>query len=188
MQKEKQQENQEDSQMDQIAEDEDLDGPMPVDALKDKGIAAADVKKLVDAGFRTVESIAFTPKKTLINIKGLAESKIDKIIEAAHQLVDMGFSTAKAFFEKRKNMVFLRTGSDAVDLLLKGGVETGSITELYGEFRTGKTQICHQLCVTCQLPIKDGGGQGMAMYIDCEGTFRPERLVQIAERYGLDTE
>ena len=84
MQKEKQQENQEDSQMDQIAEDEDLDGPMPVDALKDKGIAAADVKKLVDAGFRTVESIAFTPKKTLINIKGLAESKIDKIIEAAH--------------------------------------------------------------------------------------------------------
>lgn len=72
--------------------------------------------------------------------------------------------------------------------MLKGGIETGSITELYGEFRTGKTQLCHQLCVTCQLPIKDGGGQGMAMYIDCEGTFRPERLVQIAERYGLDSE
>ena len=55
-------------------------------------------------------------------------------------------------------MVFIKTGSDAVDQLLKGGLETGSITELYGEFRTGKTQLCHQLCVTCQLPIKDGGG------------------------------
>ena len=91
---------------------------MEIEALKDKGIAAADIKKLVDAGYRTVESVAFTPKKTLINVKGLSEGKIDKIIEAAHQLVDMGFSTAKAFFEKRKNMVFLRTGSDALDQLL----------------------------------------------------------------------
>ena len=77
-------EEEQDSQMEQIGEDEDVDGPMPIDALKDKGIAAADVKKLVDAGFRTVESIAFTPKKTLINIKGLSEGKIDKIVEAAH--------------------------------------------------------------------------------------------------------
>jgi DNA repair protein RAD51 len=36
------------------------------------------------------------------------------------------------------------------------------------------------------MPIKEGGGAGMAMYIDCEGTFRPERLVPIAERFGLD--
>lgn len=143
-------------------EEEDVDaeddGPMEINALKDKGIAAADIKKLQDAGFQTVESIAFTPKKTLINVKGLSEGKIDKIIEAAHQLVDMGFCKASVFFEKRKNLVFIKTGCEAVDQLLKGGLETGSITELYGEFRTGKTQLCHQLCVTCQLPIKDGGG------------------------------
>lgn len=100
----------------------------------------------------------------------------------------MGFSTAKAFFEKRKNLCFISTGCNALDELLKGGMETGSITELYGEFRTGKTQLCHTLCVTCQLPVKDGGGAGMAMYIDCEGTFRPERLKPIAERYGLDVD
>lgn len=82
--------------------------------------------------------------------------------------------------------MFLRTGCKGLDDLLKGGIETGSITELYGEFRTGKTQLCHTLCVTCQMPIKDGGGAGMAMYIDCEGTFRPERLIPIAERFGLD--
>ena len=60
-------------------------------------------------------------------------------------------------------------------------METGSITEMYGEFRTGKTQLCHTLCVTCQLPVDQGGGEGKAMYIDTEGTFRPTRLVQIAE-------
>lgn len=91
------------------------DGPTPIAALQDKGIAGADIKKLVEAGFRTVESIAYTPKKTLINVKGLSEAKIEKILDAAHQLVDMGFSTAKAFFEKRKNLVFLKTGCDSLD-------------------------------------------------------------------------
>ena len=170
-------------------EDEiDMDGPVMIDQLTEKGIAKGDVDKLKAAGLTTVESVAFTPKKTLILIKGLSEAKIDKIIEAAHQLVKMGFQTANTFFQTRKNLVFLKTGCSALDNLLKGGVETGSITELYGEFRTGKTQLCHTLCVTCQLPIKDGGGAGMAMYIDCEGTFRPERLEPIANRFGLDPE
>jgi len=87
----------------------------------------------------------------------------------------MGFQSAGAFLEKRKDQVYLSTGSKALDTLLGGqGIETGSITEIFGEFRTGKTQLCHTLCVTCQLPVKDGGGAGMAMYIDTEGTFRPE--------------
>jgi DNA repair protein RAD51 len=83
-------------------------------------------------------------------------------------------------------LITLTTGSTALDELLRGGFETGSITELFGEFRTGKTQLCHQLCVTCQLPVDKGGGEGKALYIDTEGTFRPQRLVAIAERYGLD--
>lgn len=67
--------------------------------------------------------------------------------------------------------------------LLADGIETGSITEIFGEFRTGKTQLCHQLCVTCQLPLDQGGGEGKALYVDTEGTFRPQRLLAIAERY-----
>ena len=63
-----------------------------------------------------------------------------------------------------------------------------SITELFGEFRTGKTQLCHTLCVTCQLGVTSGGGEGKALYIDTEGTFRPERLSEIAVRYGLKPE
>eukprot|EP01006_Ploeotia_vitrea_P017431 TRINITY_DN48552_c0_g1_i1.p2 TRINITY_DN48552_c0_g1~~TRINITY_DN48552_c0_g1_i1.p2 ORF type:complete len:100 (+),score=5.00 TRINITY_DN48552_c0_g1_i1:256-555(+) len=98
----------------------------------------------------------------------------------------MEFQTAAEYFEKRKNIINLTTGSTEFDKLLGGGIETNSITEIFGEFRTGKTQICHTLCVTCQLPREKGGGEGKAMYIDTEGTFRPERLTTIAERFGLD--
>lgn len=78
------------------------------------------------------------------------------------------------------------TGSAELDKLLGGGIETGSVTELFGEFRTGKTQLCHQLAVTCQLPIDSNGAEGKALYIDTEGEFRPERLLAVAERYGLE--
>ena len=74
------------------------------------------------------------------------------------------------------------TGSKELDKLLQGGIETGSITELFGEFRTGKSQLCHTLAVTCQLPIDMGGAEGKCLYIDTEGTFRPERLLAVAER------
>lgn len=94
-------EEEEDSQMTGAQEEAD-EGPTPIASLEDKGINKNDIKKLEEAGFKTVESIAFTPKKTLVNVKGLSEAKIDKILEAAHSLVDLGFSTAKAFFEKRK--------------------------------------------------------------------------------------
>ena len=85
-----------------------------------------------------------------------------------------------------RNLVTLTTGSIEIDKLLEGGIETGSITEVFGEFRTGKTQLCHTLCVTCQMPITEGGAEGKAIYIDTEGTFRPARLQAIAERFGLD--
>lgn len=83
-------------------------------------------------------------------------------------------------------MVKLTTGSVEIDKLLEGGIETASLTEVFGEFRTGKTQLCHTLCVTCQMSVTDGGAEGKAIYIDTEGTFRPARLQQIAERFGLD--
>lgn len=85
-------------------------------------------------------------------------------------------------------MHFISTGSKAFDTLLGGGIETQSITEAFGEFRTGKTQLSHTLCVTAQMPKSMGGGQGKVVYIDTECTFRPERIRSIAERFGLDPE
>merc|ERR1719487_1647042 len=107
---------------------------------------------------------------------------------AAKQLVPMRMVSAAEMLQMRKNMVKLSTGSGQLDGLLTGGVETGQITEVFGEFRCGKTQLCHTLCVTCQLPIDKGGAESKALYIDTEGTFRPERLKSIAERYELNSE
>jgi DNA repair protein RAD51 len=63
----------------------------------------------------------------------------------------MGFTTATEFHQKRSEIIQLTTGSRELDRLLGGGIETGSITEIFGEFRTGKTQLCHTLAVTCQV-------------------------------------
>lgn len=100
----------------------------------------------------------------------------------------MGFTTATEFHARRNELISITTGSKNLDAILGGGMETGSITELYGEFRTGKSQLCHTLAVTCQLPVDMGGGEGKCLYIDTEGTFRPTRLLAVAERYGLNGE
>ncbi|KAI4344666.1 hypothetical protein L6164_011865 [Bauhinia variegata] len=161
-------------------------GPLPVEQLQASGIASIDVKKLRDGGFCTVESIAFTPRKDILQIKGISDAKADKIIEAASKLVSLGFTSARQIHEQRLEIIQITTGSRELDKILEGGIETGSITEIYGEFRSGKTQLCHTLCVTCQLGLDQGGGEGKAMYIDAEGTFRPQRLLQIADRFGLN--
>jgi len=108
------------------------------------------------------------------------------LLRALTQRWSSGVAHCVQVQQQRQDICMLTTGSRELDGLLKGGIETGSITEIFGEFRTGKTQLCHTLCVTCQLPPEQGGAEGKAMYIDTEGTFRPERLVEIAEKYGLN--
>ncbi|KAG6411611.1 hypothetical protein SASPL_129694 [Salvia splendens] len=163
-------------ELEQPEESEDIqNGPYPVEQLQASGIAAIDIKKLKDAGLCTVESVAYAPRKELLQIKGITS-----------KLVPLGFTSATQLHAQRLEIIQITSGSKELDRILEGGVETGSITELYGEFRSGKTQLCHTLCVTCQLPLDQGGGEGKAMYIDAEGTFRPQRLLQIAERFGLN--
>lgn len=91
----------------------------------------------------------------------------------------MGFTTATDYHQKRSEIIQLTTGSRDLDKLLGGGIETGSITEIFGEFRAGKTQLCHMMAVTCQLPVNMNGGEGKCLYIDTEGAFRPERLLAV---------
>jgi DNA repair protein RAD51 len=168
-----------------VSEQQDEFGPQLIRKLQSQGISAADIKKLEDVGYHTVEAVAFAPKKSLLAIKGISEAKADKLLVEASKLVPMGFTTATEFHQKRSELIQLTTGSQELDRLLAGGIETGSITEIFGEFRTGKTQLCHTLAVTCQLPIDQNGGEGKCLYIDTEGKFRPERLLEIAERYKL---
>ncbi|KAF9764107.1 DNA repair protein RAD51 like protein 1 [Nosema granulosis] len=172
----------------QIEEEEFKSETTSLDVLKNQGIGPADINKLIEAGFNSVEALAYAPKKQLLTIKGFSDVKVDKLIKEAAKLVPMGFTTASAYHQKRQELVYLTTGSSELDKLLNGGIESGSITEIFGEFRTGKTQICHTVAVTCQLPPEQGGANGKALYIDTEGTFRSERFFPIAERYGLDPE
>ena len=72
-----------------------------INRLEEMGISPADVKKMQEGGFNTVECVVFTAKKNMLNIKGLTEGKIDKIIEAANKLVKNEFMTAKEFQQKR---------------------------------------------------------------------------------------
>lgn len=159
-----------------------------IDKLQDVGINAADIAKLKASGFCTVSSILMVTKKDLANIKGITEQKIEKIQEAALKIEDGGFITGYTVMLKRKNIVRVTTGSKNLDTLLGGGIETKAITEVFGEFRSGKSQLCHTIAVTAQLPRNQGGGGGKVIFIDAEGTFRPERIIKISERFGLDSE
>ncbi|KAL0234903.1 hypothetical protein GEMRC1_001488 [Eukaryota sp. GEM-RC1] len=159
-----------------------------IDRLTEAGISSTDVKKLKEAGFYTVKAVIMHTKKDLCAVRGLSEAKVEKILEAAGKLVFSGFASGREVASRRANIIKISTGSSEFDTLLGGGIETMSITEVFGEFRTGKTQICHTLCVTTQLPRTMGGAQGRVAYIDTEGTFRPERIEPIAERFGLDVD
>lgn len=156
------------------------------------GIGPAITKKLIDTGFNTLASIATASIGELMTVGNLGEKTAKKIVQCARDKLDYGFVSADVILETRRNMLRVTTGSDSLDDLLGGGVETGAMTELYGEYRTGKTQLCHQLCITAQLPSSMGGFNTdeknpiSCIYIDTEGTFRPERIVSMANRFGKD--
>jgi DNA repair protein RadA len=152
------------------------------------GVGKALSGKLVDAGFESVSSLAAAVPAALVEAAGINESAARRIISAARESADLGFFTGRELLEKRKGVGRLTTGSSKLDQLLGGGVETQAITEFYGQFASGKTQLCHQLAVNVQLPRERGGLEKKAVYLDTENTTRPERMVQMAEHLGLDPE
>ncbi|KAG5853948.1 meiotic recombination protein DMC1/LIM15 homolog isoform X1 [Anguilla anguilla] len=159
-----------------------------IDLLQKHGINVADIKKLKSIGICTVKGIQMTTRRALCNVKGLSEAKVDKIKEAAGKLLSNGFLTAFEYSERRKQVFHITTGSLEFDKLIGGGIESMAITEAFGEFRTGKTQLSHTLCVTAQLPGEDGYTGGKVIFIDTENTFRPDRLKDIADRFSVDQE
>ncbi|KAK4513646.1 Rad51-domain-containing protein [Mucor lusitanicus] len=174
--------------MSQTQSDDEETGFLLISKLESSGISATDIKKLKEGGYYTVESVAYAPKKALLAIKGISETKADRILGEAAKIVNLGFTTAMDVHQRRQEIVTITTGSAELDRILGGGIETGSITELFGEFRTGKSQLCHTLAVTAQLPVSMGGGEGKCLFIDTEGTFRPSRILSIANKYSLNGE
>ena len=150
------------------------------------GVGEATLNKLIKSGFGSLESIAYTPPSIISDESGIGEKTTAKLIKASMDRLGIGFKSGEEIWEVRKNIARITTGNKELDDLLGGGVETGSLIEFFGEFRTGKTQIAHQLCVNVQLDKEQGGLGGTALYIDTEGTFRPERIIQMSEGLDLD--
>jgi DNA repair protein RadA len=169
--------------------DEDL---LDVNLDSIKGVGPKTKEKLIRGGVESVLDLAVSLPKELEDILGGSEESASSLVFSARQhlvskgLLEREFIPASEVMERRREMMRLTTGSKNLDDLLCGGVETQSITELFGDFGSGKTQLCHTLCVTCQLPPDEGGLSGGTIYVDTEGTFRPERLHQIAETRCLD--
>ena len=157
------------------------------------GVGEETQKKMNSAGIESVMDLAAALPDELVEAIGGARDRASALIFVAQNklresgILEKEFVSASIALEKRQSMIKCTTGSQNLNDLLKGGIETQALTEFYGEFGAGKSQICHTLCVTSQLPIEEGGLGGNALYIDTEGTFRPERLQQIAEGRGLDS-
>ncbi len=144
------------------------------------GVGPATAEKLKDNGFDSYQGIAVASPGELSNTADIGESSAADIINAARDEADIGgFETGADVLERREQIGKLTWGVDEVDELLGGGVETQSITEVYGEFGAGKSQVTHELAVTVQLPAEHGGLEGSAIFVDSEDTFRPERIDQM---------
>jgi len=151
------------------------------------GVGPETAKKLREAGFTTIEAIAIASPAEISSIAGIGESSALKIIQHARKMASIGgFESGDKVLERRRNVKKITTGSKDLDALFGGGIESQAITELFGEFGSGKTQLCHQLAVNVQLPEEKGGLNGCAIVIDTENTFRPERVIQMAMAKKLD--
>jgi DNA repair protein RadA len=117
------------------------------------------------------------------------ETLSELVLRAKQKLIEDGllqkeFSSAEKMLEVRERMVKFTTGSPSFDLFLGGGIETQALTEIAGEFGSGKSQLCYTLCVTANMSNYGNS----VIFVDTENTFRAERIHQIAESRGLDAE
>ncbi|BDH80177.1 DNA repair and recombination protein RadA [Methanothermobacter tenebrarum] len=151
-------------------------------------VGSKTAQKLREAGFGDMMRLATATAKELSVKADIGEGVAEKIIEAARKAEKIDFETALDVMERRKDIGRITTGSKALDELIGGGIETQAITEVFGEYGSGKSQLAHELVVTVQLPEDRGGLNGEAVFIDTENTFRPERVEQIANAFELNIE
>ncbi len=153
------------------------------------GIGPAVSAKLESAGVYDLMSLAVMGPNELSDISGVSPAVARKAIQAARNMLDLGFQDGMEYSKKRANVTYITTGSKNLNDLLGGkGVESKAITEAFGAFGSGKTQLGLSLAVNVQLPLEKGGANGKCVFIDTEGTFRPQRIRQIAEGMGANPE
>jgi len=171
-----------------LASSEDAAGRLALSNIEE--IGPATEKRLNEAGFRSIRDLLVRGPVDVAEVTGMEMDKSAEICNKARMMleelgiIDKSFVTATSLFSKRRDRI--SSGSNSFDDLLGGGLETKAVTEVYGEFGTGKTQLCHTLCVMVQQDTLAGGLDAKALYIDTENTFRPERIVSISDTRGID--
>jgi DNA repair protein RadA len=159
-----------------------------------EGVGPVTTKKLTDAGIHNIMDLIVRGPIDVADVTGMDKETAEKIVTKARQtlmeqgLITKDFVTATEIYKRRQDIGKISTATQCLDQLLDGGLETQALTEVYGEFGSGKTQFCLTMCVMCQKPKQEGGLEGGVLYIDTENTFRPERIVSIAKAKGLDPE
>jgi DNA repair protein RadA len=146
------------------------------------GVGAATAEKLASSGFDNLIAVAVATPGQLVDASGVSEVVARKMINSARDMLEMGFESGNEVLKKRERVIKISTGSKAFDAMMSGGFETGAITECFGEFGSGKTQVGHILAVN----IIKAHPKASVVYIDTENTFRPERIIQLANGIGID--
>ncbi|MHA1371942.1 MAG: DNA repair and recombination protein RadA [Promethearchaeota archaeon] len=142
------------------------------------------LKLLMEEGITTLRRLSMVNYRDLADIDGISENRARKLVFQAREKLGMcDFITVD---ELEENWKWITTGSEAVDEIMGGGVTTGRITELFGAFKSGKTNFVNTLCITVQLPEEEGGLDGDVVYIDTEGTFSKAKIARIARRFGIE--
>lgn len=156
-----------------------------------KGITEPTINKIKKADIFTVVDLAIQMPKRLAEMADIGKDTAEKAIEKALIYVSSGYITATELHEQHKKRTKLSTGAKELDELLGGGPESETTLEVIGEKGTGKTQICMKLAIQAQLPIEEGGlskdgEEAEVVWIDTEDTFRPDRIIEIAQACGLN--
>jgi DNA repair protein RadA len=167
------------------------DNSFSIDVLKE--ISFTVIALLKKSGFLSLKDLVVCGPSELSSQTGIDIDDsfliYNQALAALEQngIIEKRFIPATTLYHKRKNIGKISTGSKNFDFLLGGGIETKSITEVCGEYGTGKTQLCHTACVTVQQDYSNGGLKGNALYVDTENTFRPERIETISKLRKLDS-
>ena len=159
-----------------------------------EGVGPVTTKKLSDAGIHNIMDLIVRGPVEIAEVTGMDKETTEKIVNKARQqlieegLISKDFVSATEIYKRRQDIGRITTGTNCLDTLFEGGIETQALTEVYGEFGCGKTQFCHTMCIMVQKSKEEGGLSGGVLYVDTEGTFRPERIVSIAKANDMDPE
>ena len=146
------------------------------------GVGPTTAQKLEDSGLGTLMSLAVSSPTEIASVAGISETVARKLIKQARENLKLGFEKAKDFAKKRDKIKKISIGCKPFDTMLDGGLESGCITEVYGQYGAAKTQLAHLLVVKALMENKDN----KAIFIDSENTFRDDRIKDFARANNLD--